>query len=118
MPRPIVDEQHLHPDIRDRIANHHADLIRGVSDAISTHAIVVVGMGGNPHVLRARRFLDAAGLKHHDIIIGSYVSQWRRRTALKMWTGWPTFPMVFVRGTLVGGASELKTLIEQGEVRP
>jgi glutaredoxin-related protein len=32
-----------------------------------------------------------------------------------MWTGWPTFPMVFVNGTLVGGASELRRLIDSGE---
>jgi glutaredoxin-related protein len=28
-----------------------------------------------------------------------------------MWTGWPTFPMVFVRGLLVGGASDVDRLI-------
>jgi monothiol glutaredoxin len=27
---------------------------------------------------------------------GSYTKGWRRRLALKMWTGWPTFPMIFV----------------------
>jgi monothiol glutaredoxin len=34
-----------------------------------------------------------------------------------MWTGWPTFPMVFVKGTLVGGASELQALIDKGELK-
>ena len=43
---------------------------------------------------------------------------WRRRNALKMWTGWPTFPMVFVKGVLVGGASDLRRLIERGELKP
>jgi glutaredoxin-related protein len=32
-----------------------------------------------------------------------------------MWTGWPTFPMVFVKGALVGGANELRRLIDSGE---
>jgi glutaredoxin-related protein len=32
-----------------------------------------------------------------------------------MWTGWSTFPMVFVKGILVGGSSDLKRLIESGE---
>jgi glutaredoxin-related protein len=32
-----------------------------------------------------------------------------------MWTGWPTFPMIFIKGTLVGGASELRRLIDSGE---
>ena len=34
-----------------------------------------------------------------------------------MWTGWPTFPMVFVKGTLVGGASDLDKLIAGGELK-
>jgi len=45
------------------------------------------------------------------------MSQWRRRTALKMWTGWQTFPMVFVKGTLVGGANDVQKLIESGELQ-
>ena len=61
--------------------------------------------------------LDAAGIAHHDLDFGSYFSDWRRRNALKMWTGWPTFPMVFVKGVLVGGADDLARLIEKGEVR-
>ena len=33
-----------------------------------------------------------------------------------MWTGWPTFPMVFIRGVLIGGASELQALVDSGEL--
>ncbi|MDZ4127718.1 MAG: glutaredoxin, partial [Hydrogenophaga sp.] len=36
---------------------------------------------------------------------------------LKMWTGWPTFPMVFVGGMLIGGAAELQQLIVSGELK-
>jgi glutaredoxin-related protein len=48
---------------------------------------------------------------------GSYLSLWRKRNALKMWTGWPTFPMVFVKGTLVGGADDVIKLINSGELK-
>ena len=58
-----------------------------------------------------------AGVRYHYLEYGSYLGQWRRRNALKMWTGWPTFPMVFVRGTLVGGASDLAALIDSGELQ-
>ena len=34
-----------------------------------------------------------------------------------MWTGWPTFPMVFVKGSLVGGADDLAKLISSGELK-
>jgi monothiol glutaredoxin len=33
-----------------------------------------------------------------------------------MWTGWPTFPMIFVQGSFIGGADELQRLIESGEL--
>jgi glutaredoxin-related protein len=33
-----------------------------------------------------------------------------------MWTGWPTFPMVFVKGVLVGGSNDLERLIASQEL--
>ncbi|MFT5930783.1 MAG: monothiol glutaredoxin, partial [Oceanospirillaceae bacterium] len=36
--------------------------------------------------------------------------------AIKMWSGWPTYPQVFVNGTLVGGASDLQKLIRANEL--
>ena len=38
---------------------------------------------------------------------GNYFSQWRTRLPLKLWTGWTTFPMVFVDGRFIGGATDL-----------
>jgi glutaredoxin-related protein len=117
MARPVLDEAQIHPAIRDRIAGLHADVLREVQAAVAAHPVVVVGMAQNPFVRKARRALDAAGVAHHDIDYGSYLNHWRRRNVLKMWTGWPTFPMVFVKGTLVGGADDLAALIASGELR-
>jgi len=117
MPRAFLAEQQIHPAVRDRIANHHADVVTEVRQAVAAHAVVVVGMGLNPFPRKARRLLDAAGVPHHYLGYGSYLSQWRRRNALKMWAGWPTFPMVFVKGVLIGGASDLGTLIDSGELQ-
>ena len=63
-------------------------------------------------------FAEIAGrtVTYHELEYGSYLSQWRRRSALKMWTGWPTFPMLFVKGRLIGGAMELQGLIDSGEL--
>jgi len=117
MPRAILDDEHLHPTIRDRVAAHHADLVDEVRQAITANAVVVVGMAQNPFPRKARRLLDTAGIAHRYLEYGSYLGQWRRRNALKMWTGWPTFPMVFVRGVLVGGYDDLKRLHDSGELR-
>jgi glutaredoxin-related protein len=117
MNRAVLEAQALHPAIRAQVAGLHADLLQQVRAAVAAHAVVVLGMAGNPFVRRARRLLDAAGVPHHDLDYGGYLSQWRRRNALKMWSGWPTFPMVFVRGQLVGGADDLARLIDSGELK-
>ncbi len=117
MPRHVLPEDQIHPAVRAHVAASHRETVDAVRAAVAQHPVVVVGMAGNPFVGRARKALDAAGVAHHDIVIGSYFSQWRRRNALKMWSGWPTLPMVFVKGQLVGGADDLRTLIASGELR-
>ena len=117
MPRPILDEAKIHPAVREKVANYRSDMVREVQAAIAGSDIVVVGMKQNPAPRQARKALDAAGIEYRYLEYGSYFSMWRRRLALKMWTGWPTFPMVFVRGVLVGGADDVIKLIESGEVK-
>jgi len=116
MARSVLDTSRIHPAIRERIATHHADIVGEVEAAVRAHRVVVVGMKQNPVVKQARKALDAAGIAHAYLEYGSYLNNWRRRNALKMWTGWPTFPMVFVDGMLVGGAGDLAALIENGEL--
>jgi monothiol glutaredoxin len=116
VPRSILDETHIHPAVRDKVAANHADFVREVIEAVAANDIVVVGMSQNPFPKKARRLLDEAKLEYKYIGHGSYLSGWRRRNALKMWTGWPTFPMVFVRGVLVGGADDLERLIVRGDL--
>jgi monothiol glutaredoxin len=117
MPRPILAESNIHPAIRDTITNNHADIVKEVQAAIEADSVVVVGMAQNPAPKRARRLLDEAGVEYKYLEYGSYFNNWRRRNALKNWTGWPTFPMVFVKGTLVGGADDVKRLIDSGELK-
>jgi len=115
MPRSILEEGRLHPAIRDKVANLHADIVHNVQAAAASNRILVVGMAGNPLCRRVRKALDAAGHAHQYLEFGSYLSQWRRRAALKMWSGWPTFPMVFAKGVLIGGANDLQRLLDSGE---
>jgi len=117
MPRFTLEEARLHPAIRDTVANLHADIVHNVQAAAASNPVLVVGMAGNPFCGRARKALDAAGIAYQYLEYGSYFSQWRQRNALKMWTGWPTLPMVFVRGVLVGGAQDLIKLIDSGEAK-
>lgn len=116
MSRSILDEAHIHPAVRNIVANNHANVIAEVQAAIASNPIVVVGMAQNPFPRRARRALDDIKAKYTYLEYGSYLTGWRLRTALKMWTGWPTFPMIFVNGILIGGANDLQRLIASGEL--
>lgn len=117
MPRPILSESQIHSAIQPKISRLHSDIIGEVQAAVAAHAVVVVGMGINPMPKRARKALDAAGVAYHYMEYGNYLNTWRKRNALKMWTGWPTFPMVFVKGVLVGGATDVEALIASGELK-
>ena len=117
MPRATLDEAHIHTAIREKIANHEQAIVQEVQAALAKHPVVVVGMAMNPYPKKARKALGAAGFAHYYLEYGNYFNTWRQRNALKMWTGWPSFPMVFVKGTLVGGADDLVKLIGSGELK-
>ncbi len=117
MSRSILDSSKIHSAIIQRVENYHSNIVQEVERAMDGSDIVVVGMKGNPHCKKARKILDSRNAEYLYMEYGSYLGEWRRRSALKMWTGWPTFPMVFYKGTLIGGASELGTLLESGEVK-
>jgi monothiol glutaredoxin len=116
MPRHILPESAIHPAIRDQVAASQRDIVDEVRAAVAAHDVVVVGMKQNPFPRRVRKALTARGVPFHYLEYGSYLSTWRRRTALKMWTGWPTLPMVFVKGVLVGGADDVARLVASGEL--
>jgi monothiol glutaredoxin len=115
MTRNILDESHIHPAIRQVITEKHADIVREVQAAVASNNVVIVGMRQNPVPKKARKALDAIKVPYKYLEYGSYFSQWRPRLALKMWTGWQTFPMIFVKGTLIGGYVDLQRLIDSGE---
>ena len=115
--RPVLDEARIHPAIRAKVAEYGQEIIREVQAAVASNDVVVIGMAMNPFPRNARKALDAIGQPYRYLEYGSYFSDWRRRNALKMWTGWPTLPMIFVKGQLVGGASDLEALIASGELK-
>jgi glutaredoxin-related protein len=114
--RDTFPEAKVHPAIQDKIATYRRDQVARVKDLIGAHRVVVVGMSQNPFPKKARRFLDQKGIAYEYLGIGSYLSQWKPRLVLKMWTGWPTFPMIFVDGVLIGGFRDLEQVEASGEL--
>jgi glutaredoxin-related protein len=115
MQRAVLDESSIHPAIRETVRTSHSDVVEEVIAAVAAHPVVVVGMKQNPFPRRARKLLSEHKIEFHYLEYGSYLNSWRKRTAIKMWSGWPTFPMIFVNGTLIGGATDLQKLLASGD---
>lgn len=115
MTRPL--NENATPHAVAKMERYHASTVAEVKAAIAAHAVVVVGMKWNPHVPKARKTLSAAGIAYHYLEYGSYAAGWKPRLAIKLWSGWPTFPQVFVKGTLIGGASDLEAALADGSFK-
>jgi len=107
----------MSPEAHEVVASFNREIIDEVAAAVARDPIVVVGMAQNPFVKKARKQLEGDGLAFTYLEYGSYFSKWRERLAIKIWAGFPTFPMVFVDGTLIGGNSELTKLRESGKLK-
>ena len=116
MARLILSETNLYEKIKSKVGGGHQDVIDEVVHAISHNDVVVIGMGQNPFCRSAKKNLDSSGVEYQYLEYGSYFSQWKPRLALKMWSGWATLPMIFVKGSLIGGNHELARLLSTGEL--
>jgi glutaredoxin-related protein len=115
--RPLLDASKISSEALAKIVESHADVVRDVERAIGESPVVVIGMAQNPHVRKVRKALTSAGIEHRYLEFGSYVSEWRRRLAIKLWSGWPTFPQVFVNGSLIGGEDLTVAAIDNGKLK-
>lgn len=106
----------VHESIKESYEGYHAAIIDEVEAALESDDLVIVGMAQNPFCRRARKAADGAGKSYKYLEYGSYFSDWKPRLAIKMWSGWPTFPQVFWKGQLIGGAQDLERMIEQGKL--
>lgn len=117
MARPLLSDSNLSSEAARTIENFHADVVKEVQTAVRKDRIVVVGMAQNIFVRKVRSALDTAKIPFTYLEYGSYLNGWKKRLAIKLWSGWPTYPQVFVDGKLVGGCSETQERIEKGELK-
>lgn len=116
-PRPLLGDEQRNPHVRKQVATFHRGIVDEVQAAVERDAIVVVGMAQNPFVKKSRAALDAANLQFTYLEYGNYFGFWKQRLAIKMWSGWPTFPQVFVKGQLIGGNEELQGQLADGSLK-
>ncbi len=110
--RKILSSEKLDSRAASAMSNYFPEVVKAIEDALSSHKIVVVGMAQNPYVKKACKALDEQNLAYKYLEYGNYFSMWKARLAIKLWSGWPTFPQVFVDSKLVGGFTELKQWLE------
>jgi glutaredoxin-related protein len=115
--RHILPSSRLAPTALDKSLAFHRAIVDEVEQAVADSPIVVVGMAQNPHCRKVRNALSAASFDHKYLEYGSYLAGWRERLAIKLWSGWPTFPQVFVRGVLIGGEDLTVAAIADGSLR-
>lgn len=106
--RKTLASDKIHTIAHKAMAAFHPDFVTEIENAVKTNEWVIVGMKQNPVVKNARKYLDAKGIEYKYIEEGSYMGGWKRRLAIKLWSGWPTFPQVFHNGILIGGFKDLK----------
>ena len=94
--RTILNTDDIHPKIKDEVANFQSEIVQEVTRTVANNRVVVVGMRYNPAVSKARDALTDSGIDFAYLEYGRWTSVWQRLLALKMWTGWPTFSMIFV----------------------
>ncbi len=111
MARPTLSADKISPAAAAKQSTFHRDIVDHVAAAVARDKWVVVGMGQNPVVKKARANLAAANIEPTFISYGNYFSEWKQRLAIKLWAGWPTFPMIFRDGVLIGGNAELEALL-------
>lgn len=104
----VLSDDKIHLGAKNAMAAFHADVVSEIEKAITAHDWVIVGMAQNPVVKKARGILTGRKVNFHYIEHGSYFGGWKKRLAIKLWSGWPTFPQVFHKGTLIGGAADLE----------
>lgn len=113
MNRKILPESHIHPNALKTITEKHSEVVNEVISAVESNKVVVVGMKQNPIVKKARKVLDEKNMTYKYLSYGSYFSQWKQRLAIKLWSGWATYPQIFIDGKLIGGCSDLEKFLEK-----
>ena len=112
--RPLLNK--ATPEAVAYMEKFHSERLEEITRAGAAPDVVVIGMALTAACGAARDALEEAGHTVHYIEIGGYFSKWRERLAIKLWSGWPLYPQVFVKGTLIGGRDLTKAALADGTI--
>lgn len=115
--RSVLSTDKVDAEALAAITGFHSGVVEEVRNTVEKNTVVIVGMKQNPVVSKACSTLKAQGIPFKYLEYGSYLSMWKPRLAIKIWSGWPTFPQVFVQGKLIGGNREMQQWIKAGKLK-
>lgn len=110
--RSILEAAKISGPAMTAIESFHSQVVKEVQVVVANNPYVIIGMKQNPVVRSAIKLVEQNNISYKYIEYGSYLSKWKERLAIKLWSGWPTFPMVFIDGKLIGGCAELKEFLK------
>lgn len=113
MERKILASAQVDPAALKAILQNHAVTVNEVMNVVNNNKVVVVGMSLNPFVKKAKRLMDEKEMAYIYLEYGGYFSDWQKRLAIKLWSGWPSFPQVFIDGKLIGGYQDLELFLKK-----
>jgi glutaredoxin-related protein len=115
--RKVLPADRVASNLQNLIQKFHPSVVEKVEQEIQKNKVVVIGMRGNYFVKKAIKNLNQWNIPFQYLEFGSYFSQYNERVTLKMWTGFSTFPMIFINGVLIGGNSDLEAEKNQGNLQ-
>jgi len=96
------------------------DIVTKIKQQIAEHAILLY-MKGSPKLpqcgfsARAVQCIDACGVDFASVDV---LTNPDIRQTLPQVANWPTFPQLYVKGELIGGADIIAEMYESGELEP
>jgi glutaredoxin 3 len=66
-----------------------------------------------PYCVNAKRFLTNKGVSFEEIDLTGHPE---KMSEIKDSTGWRTFPIIMINGTVIGGYMDMKALEEEGKL--
>ena len=96
------------------------DIIDTIKDQIESNDILLYmkGSPNQPQCGFSQRTVQALMQCGERFAYVDILSNPEIRTTLPTYANWPTFPQLFVRGELVGGADIVKEMHERGDLKP
>ena len=106
----------LSKDAQNEIALFQQSFVEELQCMINNFDIVVIGVQLSSRNRQVSSLLQATNHTVKELYLRPWMMDKHKKLAVMLWSGWPTFPQIFIRGMLIGGEQELRRTIQNGEL--